>query len=343
VAPAASVFFHGEVGNTDTPVTISGKLSVRGTKLCDSNGDPVQLRGMSTHGLQWFSQCINDDSLDALAQDWNADVLRIALYIQEGGYQQAPEHFTDLVHQYVEAATQRGMYAIIDWHVRGDPEVHREQAKVFFTEVATRHRDKPNVLYEIANEPDGVAWSRIKNYAEDLIPVIRRQDPASVVLVGTRAWSSLGIAEGADEREVVDNPVRAGNILYTFHFFAASHGAEYFDTLSRAADRLPLFVSEFGTQTFSGDGADDFAMSEHYLRLMDRKKIGWTNWNYSDDGRSGAAFRQGTCPAGPWTGTTPLKPAGAWVREHLRRENISTPRGWHPGDGRSRRIRGSHR
>ncbi|QUH02597.1 glycoside hydrolase family 5 protein [Saccharopolyspora erythraea] len=303
-----------------TPVAANGKLSVCGNTLCGSSGAPVQLRGMSTHGLQWYGQCVNNDSLDALAHDWQADVLRISMYIQEGGYEEDPERFTAMVNQYVEAATQRGMYAIIDWHMLdpGDPNYNLERAKTFFAEVARTHRDKPNVFYEIANEPNGVEWSAIKSYAEQVIPVIRAQDPDSVVLVGTRAWSSLGVSDGADEQEIVDNPVDADNILYTFHFYAASHGEEYLRALSRAADRLPLFVTEFGTQEASGDGGDDFGMAQRYLDLMAEKNISWTNWNFSDDHRSGAVFEEGTCDSGPYTGTDPLKPAGVWVRERVR-------------------------
>jgi endoglucanase len=42
------------------------------------------------------------------------------------------------------------------------------------------------------------------------------------------------------------------------------------------------------------------------------------NWNYSDDGFSGAAFRPGTCPNENFAATSALKPAGKWVREQLR-------------------------
>lgn len=103
------------------------------------------------------------------------------------------------------------MYAIIDWHMLdpGDPNYNLERAKTFFTEMAQRHKDKTNVLYEIANEPSGIEWSQIKSYAEEIIPVIREQDPDSVVLVGTRAWSSLGVSEDSNEQEIVDNPVNS--------------------------------------------------------------------------------------------------------------------------------------
>ncbi|MEU9011803.1 cellulase family glycosylhydrolase [Streptomyces sp. NPDC048479] len=304
-----------------TPVAINGQLKVCGTKLCNQYGKPVQLRGMSTHGLQWYSQCVTSGSLDALATDWNADVLRISMYIQEGGYETNPRKFTDLVHSIIEQATVRGLYAIVDWHMLspGDPNVNLSRAKTFFTEISQRHANKNNLLYEIANEPSGVSWSKIKSYAEQLIPVIRQNDPDTPILVGTRAWSSLGVSEDSDETEIVNNPVNASNIMYTFHFYAASHGTEYLNTLSRAADRLPMFVTEFGTQTASGDGGNNFTRAQQYIDLMASKKISWSNWNYSDDERSGAVFKEGTCNKnGPWTGTGQLKPAGVWVRDRAR-------------------------
>ncbi|GAA2582018.1 cellulase family glycosylhydrolase [Dactylosporangium fulvum] len=303
-----------------TPAAINGQLRVCGVRLCNQYNQPIQLRGMSTHGIQWYSQCVTDASLNALATDWNADVLRVSMYIQEGGYETNPQLFTDRVHSYIEQATARGMYVIVDWHMLtpGDPNHNLDRARTFFTAIAQRHAAKTNILYEVANEPNGVGWPAIKSYAEQIIPVIRAQDPEAVVLVGTRAWSSLGLSDGASETEVVNNKVNATNIMYTFHFYAASHGSSYLNALSRAADQIPMFVTEFGTQEASGDGPDNFAQAQAYLDLMASKKISWTNWNFSDDFRSGAVFTTGTCGAGPYTGTTRLKPAGAWVRDRIR-------------------------
>ncbi|MGR6918391.1 cellulase family glycosylhydrolase [[Actinomadura] parvosata] len=305
-----------------TPVQANGQLRVCGVKLCNENGKQIQLRGMSSHGIQWYYQCLNTASLDALANDWKADVLRISMYIQEDGYETNPRLFTDRVHTLIEMATARGMYAIVDWHMLtpGDPMVNLGRAKTFFTEIAQRHNGKKNVLYEIANEPNGdaVTWSVIRDYAHQLIPVIRQYDPDAPVLVGTRAWSSLGVSGGGDESEIVSNPVNAANIMYTFHFYAGSHGTEYLNTLSRAADRLPIFVTEFGTQSASGDGSNNFTRSQQYLDVMAQKKISWVNWNFSDDFRTGAVFKTGTCPNGSFAGTANLKEAGVWVRDRIR-------------------------
>ncbi|WP_435827749.1 glycoside hydrolase family 5 protein [Nonomuraea dietziae] len=317
---SASVTATTQAGGAGTPVQANGQLKVCGVRLCNERGEQIQLRGMSTHGLQWYSQCLNTASLDALATDWKADVLRISMYIQEGGYESNPRQFTDRVHNLIEMATARGMYAIVDWHMLtpGDPMYNLSRAKTFFTEIAQRHNGKNNLLYEIANEPNGVSWSTIRNYAHQLIPVIRQNDPETPILVGTRAWSSLGVSDGSDESEVVANPVNATNIMYTFHFYAASHGSDYLNALSRAADRIPMFVTEFGTQEATGDGPNNFTRSQQYIDLMAQKKISWVNWNYSDDSRSGAVFTSGTCPNGPFAGTSRLKPAGVWIRDRVR-------------------------
>ncbi|RFU86382.1 glycoside hydrolase family 5 protein [Streptomyces triticagri] len=300
-------------------VARNGELGVCGQNLCNAQGKAVQLKGMSSHGTQWYEQCLTDGSLDALAQDWGADVLRVSTYVQEGGYESDPERFTQIAQRVVDQALARGMYAIIDWHqlTPGDPNANTELAKRFFTDMASKYADEPGVLYEIANEPNGVSWADIKSYAEEVIPVIREHDPDGVALVGTRAWSSFGESEGGSEQEVVDNPVDADNIMYTFHFYAASHDDAYLQTLSRAADQLPVFVTEFGTQNSAGEGGNDFAMAQRYLDLMEQKGISWTNWNYSDDDRSGAVFKPGTCSGDQWAGTDVLKEAGVWIRERI--------------------------
>lgn len=296
-----------------------GQLHVCGTMLCDSAGEPVQLRGMSTHGLQWYSQCVNGDSLDALAHDWGADVVRLSMYLQEGGYETDPAGYTAMMHGLIEDASARGLYVIVDWHMLtpGDPHHNLGRAKTFFAEIAREHGHRDNLLYEVANEPNGVTWGRIKSYHEQIIPVIRQHDADGVILLGTAAWSSFGLSDGMDEQQVIDDPVEASNIMYTFHFYAASHREPYLNALSRAADQLPVFVTEFGTQDYAGEGANDFAMAQQYLDLMEDKGISWVNWNFSDDHRSGAVFETGTCSGGPYTGTTRLKEAGVWIRDRI--------------------------
>jgi endoglucanase len=303
-----------------TPLSINGQLRVCGVNLCNQYNKPIQLRGMSTHGIQWFASCVNNTSVNALANDWKADLLRISMYVQEQGYETNPAAFTAQVNNYVDLAESRGLYAIIDFHTLtpGDPNYNLERAKTFFASVAARNSAKKNVIYEITNEPNGVSWQGIKSYAEQVIPVVRAADPDAVIVVGTRGWSSLGVSDGSSESEIVNNPVNATNIMYAFHFYAASHKDNYRTVVARAARVLPLFVTEFGTVSATGGGAIDLGSTGAWLDLLDQNKISYANWTYSDANESSAAFRPGTCAAGSYTNPSSLSESGTYLRNRIR-------------------------
>ncbi len=88
---------------------------------------------MACNGTAW-GDCITDASLDALANDWEADILRISLYMQEGGYDTDPAGFTQMVSTIIDKVTARGMYAPVDWHhayACSDPNANLAKAKHF--------------------------------------------------------------------------------------------------------------------------------------------------------------------------------------------------------------------
>lgn len=49
-----------------TPFAQHGRLQVRGIELVDQSGAPFQLKGVSTHGLQWFPQYVSQESFASL-------------------------------------------------------------------------------------------------------------------------------------------------------------------------------------------------------------------------------------------------------------------------------------
>ncbi len=249
---------------TGTPLVINGKLHVCGVNLCNQYNQPIQLRGMSTHGLQWFWNCYTDAAVDVLANEWKSDVYRAVMYVQEGGYETNPAEFTRRVNTIVDQATARGMYSIIDFHTLtpGDPNYNLNNAKTFFAEDSKRNANNNGVIYEIANEPNGVDWATIKRYADQVIPVIRANDPDAVIIVGTMGWSSLGVSGGGTYQDIVNNKIADPNTMYTFHFYAASHLDNYRQAVTNASAVLPLFVTEFGTVTYTGGGTYDGASSK---------------------------------------------------------------------------------
>ncbi|MDE6111133.1 MAG: glycoside hydrolase family 5 protein, partial [Eubacterium sp.] len=173
----------------------SGKLRVNGTQLTDSNGNAVQLRGISTHGIAWFPDYINESCFKQLREEWKINVIRLAMYTEEyGGYCAGgnQEKLKQLIHKGVSYAAAQDMYAIIDWHILsdGNPNKHITEASAFFQEMSKKYANNNHVIYEICNEPNGgTDWKEIKAYAEKIIGVIRSNDKDAVILVGTPNWS----------------------------------------------------------------------------------------------------------------------------------------------------------
>ena len=112
-----------------------------------------------------------------------------------------------------------------------------------------------------------------------------------MIIVGTRGWSSLGVSNGSSSAEIVANPIAFSNIMYTFHFYAASHTDNYRNEVRNAASKLPIFVTEWGTTSATGGGNVDIASSTAWLDLLDSLKISYVNWTYSDANESSAPSR----------------------------------------------------
>lgn len=288
-------------------------LHVEGTALVDGNGNPVQLRGISTHGLAWFPDYVNEACFKQLHEEWGVDVIRLAMYTAEyGGYCTDGDRdaLKKLVKDGVEYATNQNMYVIIDWHILsdGNPNTYKEDAKEFFAEVAEMYADYSNVLYEICNEPNGgTGWADIKAYAEEVIAVIRTYDEDGIILVGTPNWSQY-VNEAAEE------PITGyDNIMYTLHFYAATHKDSLRDAMKAAIDSgLPVFVSEFGICDASGNGAIDEAQADEWVRVMDEYGVSYVAWNLSNKAETSAIIDSG-CNKTSGFSEEDLSSSGKWL------------------------------
>ena len=296
-----------------SPVSVNGKLKVSGLQLVNECGNPVQLRGVSTHGLQWYSDCLPDASLSFAANGMGADIVRIAMYVDENGYLTNPSQFTNTVDTLVDKIGALGMYALIDWHVLtpGDPNAHLADAGTFWQHEATQHKGKKYVLYEICNEPNGVNWATVKQYADNIIPKIRAIDPDTVIICGTPNWSQLGA-------DVVANQLSYANVMYAFHFYSATHATS---KLTPYVGSLPIFCTEWAASTSSGNGTLDTANATNFLNIMGGSnsagvKISWCSWSFSDAPETSAMFNANTCPNGPYDASH-LSTEGNFIKTSL--------------------------
>lgn len=295
------------------PVFSCGALFVDGTKLVDGDGAPVQLRGISTHGLAWYPGYVNRECFRQLKQEWGMNVVRLAMYTAEsGGYctDGSQSDLKALVKSGVEYATEFDMYVIIDWHILsdGNPNTYIEEAKGFFDEMSKAYAAYDNVMYEICNEPNGgTSWSDIKGYAEQVIEVIRNNDEDGIILVGTPNWSQYVDQAAADPIEGYEN------IMYTLHFYAATHTDTLRSAMVNAIEEgLPIFVSEYGICDASGNGAIDEKQAKKWLEILDEYQISYVAWNLSNKAETSAVIQSG-CDKLNGFAEEDLSDSGKWL------------------------------
>ena len=309
---------HAREPENGTPLEVHGALSVKGTDLVDQSGKPYQLRGVSTHGLAWFPQYVNKEAFQTFRDDWGANLIRLAMYTGEGGgycTDGDQEELKALVDKGVDYATELGMYVIIDWHILSDnnPKQNQDEAIAFFNEMAQKYADYKNVLFEICNEPNGgTSWSDIKEYAEAVIPVIRKYAKDAVIIVGTPTWSQ-------DVDAAAKDPITGEkNLMYTLHFYAATHKDNLRDKLKTARDAgLPIFISEFSICDASGNGGIDYDSADAWFQLIEDCNLSYAGWNVSNKDESSALIRPDCEKTSGWTDDE-LSETGLWLKNTMK-------------------------
>jgi endoglucanase len=293
-----------------TPVKRHGRLRATGNRILDERGQPVTLRGMSLFWSQWKPQFYQSSTIAWLRDGWKADVVRAAMAVHHGGYLEHPEAEAAKVRVVIDAAIELGIYVIVDWHAHY-PEA--AAATRFFDEIAGRYAGHPNLIYETWNEPlPEHDWSTlIKPYHSELITVIRRHDPAALIVAGAQSWSQDVDKSAAD-------PLPFCNVAYSLHFYAGSHGETLRAKASAALNAgAALMVTEWGTSEADGAGVLDVGETRLWWSFLEQNQLSDVNWSICDKEETSAALVPGACGSGGWPGDL-LSPSGRMVRDRLR-------------------------
>ncbi|MBN1758300.1 MAG: glycoside hydrolase family 5 protein [Chitinispirillaceae bacterium] len=323
-----------------------GWLQTRQSYILNERGNIVQLRGMSFFWSRpdWYQgtgmgSFYSADMVGFLADTWHCTVVRAAYDRNDGNNNGWNE-----VQTVIDAAIEKGLYVIIDWHAH-DANEHESDAITFFTEQARKYLQTHNVIFEIFNEPivagdavenDGsvdnarLTWAAIKPYLTNVTRAIRSTGSRNLVIIGTPYYCQhVGVA-AADP--VTDNGVPFENIAYAFHFYSASHGpyAFYVDRdgggmeasyLAAGINTIPVFVSEWGTSHSDGGLANpeiDKTNTDWWFdNYINKYHLSWCNWSVSN-WQASSAFAAGSI--------TEPSPSGQIVKEHL----ADTPDEWEP-------------
>lgn len=299
----------------------AGRLHVKGTKLVDKKGHEVQLRGVSTHGLSWYPQYVNDKCFAKLHDKWGANVVRLAMYTEEyngycSGNAKNRSDLKKLIKKGVKLAKKHKMYVIVDWHILsdGNPNSHKKEAKAFFREMSREFKGYNNVIYEICNEPNnGTSWKEIKSYARSVISTIRKNDKKAVIVVGTPTWSQ-------DVDQAAADPIKGDNIMYALHFYAATHKTDLRNKMTAAINKgLPVFVTEYGICDASGNGAIDKKEADRWVQTMDEYGVSYIAWNLSNKQESSSIIKS-SCSKVSGFKKSDLSDEGKWLYSMLRKK-----------------------
>ena len=266
------------------PVNTHGQLRIEGANIVNQKGQIVMLKGVSLGWHNWWPEYYNAYVVENLTRKWKISVIRAAMGVDPaGGYIESPSKSETLIKTVIDAAIENGIYVIVDWHSH---EIYTEQAESFFSGIAQQYAGHHNMIYEIFNEPkEGISWEEIKNYSIRIIEAIRKHDKNNLIIVGTPNWSH-------DVNEVSKDPIEGyDNLVYSLHFYAASHDYVRYKAEIAIRKGLPMFVSECSPSEADGDGKLDKKRFSEWLDFMKRNSISFVLWGLFDKEESSAMLK----------------------------------------------------
>jgi endoglucanase len=298
------------LGNAQS-VKKHGKLTVDGVNLVDEHKEVVMLKGVSYGWHNWWPRFYNENTVKWLRDDWKCEIVRAAMGVEpDKGYIADPNWSKEKIEAVVKGAIKNDIYVIIDWHSH---HIRLDEAKAFFSEMAQKYGKYPHIIYEIYNEPEKDTWPQVKEYSIELIKTIRAIDPDNIILVGNPHWDQ-------DVNLVADDPITGfTNIMYTLHFYAATHKQELRDRGDYALKKgIPLFVSESAGMSASGNGPLNYDEWQKWIDWVVKNNISWVTWSVSDKNETCSMLNTSASSDGNWV-EKDLKESGIKTREYLRK------------------------
>ena len=329
-------------GNSNAKVL--PKLEVKHAQLVNSEtGQPVVLRGVSLGWHNLWPRFYNAGCIKTLSKKWKAPVVRVAIGATDHALTDNPDaqhgYMKDHALAYqcaidaIDGAIKAGCYVIVDWHSHT---MEIDECCDFMGSIAKKYAGVSNVIYEIFNEPVSLEfekngtfgdlgnqeamrdyWHWLKIYSAFVINRINENDPSRpLILMGCPSW---------DQRIdlVAEAPIYSyENLMYTVHFYAATHKKELRDACDEAlAKKIPIFISECAACEASGDGEMDIVSWNEWTEWADANQISMLTWSVSDKDETCSMLTPEASSEGPWKNNV-IKPWGKIVKKWLKGKKI---------------------
>jgi endoglucanase len=302
-------------GSSGHPNPTLVPLHVDGNKLLDPSGKTIVLRGTSLidiGALYEYGGGIGGITarMDKIAAaGLSGHVVRLPVYPKvtyNGGYPYcsplpfpvgsgpeadcdpspatttAEEYIAEVLKPAVDAATDRNLYVIVDFHQIDDAATSAsgDDAKAFWQSIAPVFADYTNVFYEAFNEPIdfGSDWSALKPKAQEWVDTIRAAAPNNVIIVPSPQWCQ-------HPGDAASDPPTGSNLMFTAHVYPGNWNPTFQDQIDTAAAVAPLFFTEWGYDQGSSDGTtgtSDPNWGADFRVVVDTSGGSWTAWVTDD-------------------------------------------------------------
>jgi hypothetical protein len=185
------------------------------------------------------------------------------------------------------------------------------------------YKDKPHVIYEIANEPNEVEWQpNLVAYLNAVIGAIRAIDSETIIIAGVPQWSQALYYPGED-----GGVTNTHNVMYAFHFYAAAHLFLY-DVVEEYSRTLPVFVTEWSPSSWDSVTEPNLPNADQFIALFsgslewNPQTISSTAWNWGDKGGEEVSMlASGSCATESWGDLTCT---GKYLKNYIHNYRVLT-------------------
>lgn len=292
-------------------------LKVAGTKIVDSKGEPVWLRGVNAASMEWTSDGQGHilNTVNAAIRDWHVNVIRLPL-AQDRWFGKAPEQrdggksYRELVHQLVDLCATNKCYIILDLHWSdcnewgthiGQHSMPDLNSLAFWKDFAPVYANNPAVLFDLYNEPHDVSWDVWLNGGiitdkpnnrrdartpqtykavgmQQLLDAVRATGAKNMIVAGGLDWAYD--FSGILEGRQLSDPHGHG-VIYANHCY--DNKGDSVDTwiakMELASAKLPVIVSEFGGRSGPSRVIPSDNWLTHVLRALNDHHWSWAAWD----------------------------------------------------------------
>jgi len=297
------------------------ELHVAGNQIQQKDGKAVWLQGLCIDSMEWSAAGEKiQQSIVVATEEWKANVIRLPVkgnfWFGRGPWQKKGEGglaYRKLVDAAVDTAMAHGAYLALDLHSFGAPTA---QSLEFWKDAATRYKNRPEVLFELFNEPHSVSWEVWRNGGklagpdnkntdvgakennedsgadvstgmQSLIDAIRATGAHNIVIAGGLDWG-YDLSGVAGNFALKDHDGGNG-IVYSSHIYPWKKDWQA-RTLDAAA-KYPIFVGEVGcppdwtsfnfipnNQRTEDLSKPDWAMD--VLGMIQKHHLNWTGFSF---------------------------------------------------------------